>query len=774
MKNTAGEIKGTADSKRLFADQVHKQYEHTVFGTTATLINSIILVFILRSHVAQTSLIAWLVCVGMVSAGRLISYRLYRRSSTRYSHPGKWNRWFFITLFLSGVAWGATAFFIIPSNSIGHQAFIAFVAGGMVAGAVSAFTAVLTNFFVFSIPALLPICISFFLLGSEMHIAMGVMILIFLLIMCLTARRINKNILHLLSLKYERTTLIANLRKEVRQRNEAQKELQQRKNEIEETVTQRTAELKKANEALRKSKEKFQELVENINDVLYTVDRDGIITYISPVIESVLGYRPEELMGKCFFDFVSRQDQAKSKKDFDRAIEIIGRQRDYRFIDKAGGTKWCRIGSRPISGGEENIGIQGVLVDIDWSKRLEEQLQRSQKMEALGTLAGGVAHDLNNILSGIVSYPELLLMDLSQDSPLRRPLTVIQKSGENAAAIVQDLLTLARRGIPIHECININHVLQRCLAAPDIDMMLRQQSNIRCHTHLQSDLFNMYGSAIHIFKSISNLISNAVEAMPGGGDMRITTRNCYTDRLVSGFDTIKEGEYVVLSISDTGVGIAESDQTRIFEPFYSTKVMGKSGSGLGMAVVWGTVKDHNGYIDVRSTEGDGTQFELYFPATRDPLKKDPASEEPTDFMGNKEFILVVDDIPAQREIATSILGRLGYTSKSVASGEEAVDYLRRHTADLIILDMILDPGIDGYETYRQIKAIHPDQKAIISSGYSETARVKKTIRLGAGRYIKKPYTLAGIGRAIKEELEKPASIQSLKEEDADKSRRRGA
>jgi hypothetical protein len=170
MKNTDNELNGSADSNRLFADQVHKQYENTVFGTAATLINSVILVFILRSHVQHLYLVIWLVCVGMVSAGRLTTHWLYHNSSTQYSHPNKWNRWFLITLFLSGVVWGATAFFLIPSNSIAHQAFIAFVAGGMVAGAVSVFTAVLTNFFAFSIPALLPICGRFFLVGSEVHI----------------------------------------------------------------------------------------------------------------------------------------------------------------------------------------------------------------------------------------------------------------------------------------------------------------------------------------------------------------------------------------------------------------------------------------------------------------------------------------------------------------------------------------------------------------------------------------------------------------------------
>ena len=171
-----------------------------------------------------------------------------------------------------------------------------------------------------------------------------------------------------------------------------------------------------------------------------------------------------------------------------------------------------------------------------------------------------------------------------------------------------------------------------------------------------------------------------------------------------------------------------------------------------MAVVWGAVKDHHGYIDIKSQEGKGTRIELFFPATRDKLKRRVIPEKPSDFKGNGELILVVDDIPAQREIATGILNRLGYRAESVASGEAAVEFLSKSAADLVILDMIMDPGIDGYETYRRIISIRPGQKAIIVSGYSETERVRKTQELGAGKYIKKPYTLAAIGKVIKEEL----------------------
>jgi CheY-like chemotaxis protein len=347
----------------------------------------------------------------------------------------------------------------------------------------------------------------------------------------------------------------------------------------------------------------------------------------------------------------------------------------------------------------------------------------------------------------------LLLLDLPQDSALRQPLMTIKKSGDHAAAIVQDLLTLARRGIAARELLNLNRIVEECLDSPEIRSLLRLHSNVDLSTSLQSDLFNIYGSAIHIFKSLSNLISNAVEAMPQGGRLQIATGNRYTDGIVSGFDTIKEGEYAVLSVADTGIGISERDRARIFEPFYTKKAIGRSGSGLGMAVVWGTVKDHNGYIDLQSQEGKGARFELYLPATREQLKKEQDPKELSDITGNGELILVVDDVPVQREIATSILDRLGYRFHAAASGEEAIEFIRRHDVDLVILDMIMEPGIDGYETFRRIRSIRPAQKTIIASGYSENERVRKAQDAGAGRYIKKPYTLGTIGSCIKEELQ---------------------
>ncbi len=220
------------------------------------------------------------------------------------------------------------------------------------------------------------------------------------------------------------------------------------------------------------------------------------------------------------------------------------------------------------------------------------------------------------------------------------------------------------------------------------------------------------------------------------------------------FDDIGKGDYVTLTVEDSGIGMAPEDIERIFEPFYTKKSMGRSGTGLGMAVVWGTVKDHRGYIDIQSEEGKGTAITLYFPVTRQEFIKEVDLVSLEEIKGRGESILVVDDVKEQRLIASEMLEKLGYVVTTVASGEEAVDHVHDHTVDLIVLDMIMDPGIDGLQTYKQISAIHPGQKTIIASGYSESERVKEAQKMGAGPYIKKPYLLERLGRVVKAELMK--------------------
>ncbi|CAB1065191.1 sensory box histidine kinase/response regulator, partial [Olavius sp. associated proteobacterium Delta 1] len=272
-------------------------------------------------------------------------------------------------------------------------------------------------------------------------------------------------------------------------------------------------------------------------------------------------------------------------------------------------------------------------------------------------------------------------------------------------------------------------------------------------TNLDSGLLNINGSHIRIMKAVMNLMTNASESIEDSGNVTISTMNRYIDKPLRGYDDVDIGEYVALSVSDDGSGISPDDLERIFEPFYTKKVMGRSGTGLGLAVVWNVVQDHKGYIDVISEE-NGTTFDLYFPITREEISGKDLSIPIEDYKGNGETILVVDDVESQREIACEVLTSLGYIAKAVSSGEEAVEYLKENTVDLILLDMIMDPGMNGRETYEKIIRIHPNQKAIIVSGFAETDDVKKAQKLGAGQYIKKPITLKRLGLAVKEELAK--------------------
>jgi CheY-like chemotaxis protein len=374
-------------------------------------------------------------------------------------------------------------------------------------------------------------------------------------------------------------------------------------------------------------------------------------------------------------------------------------------------------------------------------------------MEAIGTLAGGVAHDLNNILSGIISYPELMLLELPQNSKFQEPLQNVLASGRKAAAIVHDLLTLARRGVEVREIVNLKDVVDNYLNSPEFRAMISHHPDIEIITEYALGWMGIVGSPVHLSKTVMNLITNAAEAMPSGGEIRVALEKKFMDGPVKGNPELEKGEYVILRVSDNGTGISDMDMEKIFDPFFSRKPMERSGTGLGMAVVWGTVKDHNGHIDVSSSVGKGTNVSIFLPAIQ---RQDNAAKpaQPVEDYNGRETILVIDDMENQRKIAEAILSRRGYQMVCVESGEQAVEYLKNHSVDLIILDMIMKPGMDGLETYKKILEIHPRQKAIIVSGFSETERIREARRIGAGAYLKKPYLMEELAKAVRNELDR--------------------
>ena len=495
------------------------------------------------------------------------------------------------------------------------------------------------------------------------------------------------------------------------------------------------------------------EIFRGLDDAILVIDDRSRIIDINPATERMFGISVADAIGQetdRFFRGHPQLRELPARATSAEQVQVIT-QGQPRVLDYSVSALESERGG--------SLGRIIVFRDITETRRAEEekrhlesQLTQSQKMETIGILAGGVAHDLNNILSGIVGYPDFLLRDLAEDDPLRGPLSTMQKSGEKAAAVVEDLLTLTRRGVASSETLNLNGIISEQLESPECEKLRSYHPHVDILTDLETDLPNAQGSTTHLSQTVMNLISNAAEAMPGGGEVLVCTRSLQLVRPPRGYDHVNPGRYVAVTVTDTGTGISQEDLDRIFEPFYTKKVMGRSGSGLGMSVVWRTVEDHDGYIEVESTEGEGTTFVLYFPVTEDDIAVDGSPASIDQYAGHGETVLVVDDVAEQREIATAMLEKLGYSVVSVSNGEEAIDHMRNHAADLLVLDMIMDPGIDGLETYREILRLHPGQKAIIASGFAESDRVDEARKLGAGRYIRKPYVLEQLGLAVKEEL----------------------
>jgi signal transduction histidine kinase len=405
---------------------------------------------------------------------------------------------------------------------------------------------------------------------------------------------------------------------------------------------------------------------------------------------------------------------------------------------------------------------QGIIKDISQKKfeaekqqQLKDRLAQAEKHKALGILAGSVAHDLNNILSGIATYPEVLMMDDTLDPKIRQGLSIIKDSGQKAASVVSDLLTISRGSGAEMEVINLNSILDRYSRAHDFKKIRNTYKKVDIEILTEPELLNIRGSYIHIEKIIMNLVLNAVEEVceQPDGRVMITTSNAFIDSSQPEYKKILPGEYVILSVEDNGSGIEEKNLKKIFEPFFTKKVMGKSGTGLGLTVVWNAVQDHKGYINV-SSSAHGTLFDLLFPAIREEIRQKPESGSFTEIKGSGELILVVDDLKDQQKIAATILENLGYRTHAVDDGYAAVSFIKENPVDLVILDMIMAPSINGLETYRLIKEFNPGQKAIIASGYSESDEVLMAQDLGAGSFVKKPYTILDMGIAIKEELEK--------------------
>lgn len=526
------------------------------------------------------------------------------------------------------------------------------------------------------------------------------------------------------------------------------KSLEKNNLELEKRVDERTTKL-------QENEQRLQKILDHAPvGILIANSQTMQLQYANPAICSMLGYDRTELNNMQVTSLHKGEELSHISEVFEKfTAGLEDTAIDIPFLRKDG-----TLFEADVIGAtfelEGNSAIIGFVVDRTEMKKLGKQLQRSQKMEAIGMMAGGVAHDLNNILSGIIGYPELILLQISQSSELREPILAIQEAGKRAATVVADLLTVARGVASTREPHDLHRLVNEYLDSPEFINLKSFHPDILCTTKLDAHSSVISCSPVHIKKIVMNLLTNAFEATEDPGNVSLSTSNQLIENTGLPTHDLLPGKYVILEIQDSGHGIAEEDLEHIFEPFYTKKTMGKSGTGLGLAVVWNTVQDHKGKIFTKSNN-KGTLFQIYFPITEgketDKKKDHPLKYSTSD---NGEKLLVIDDEQQLRDIATQMLHILNYKVDSVPSGESALAFLKENSVDLIILDMLMEPGMGGRQTYEEILKINPDQKAIIVSGFSESDDVIATLRLGASKFVKKPYSIETLGRVVHEVLSK--------------------
>ncbi len=517
----------------------------------------------------------------------------------------------------------------------------------------------------------------------------------------------------------------------------------------------RAIETKRLKRELLVGKKKFQQLAEATWEGIIIFSGSTVLQVNRQCLE-IFGMAEEELLGRTLQDLLP--GWALCAPDQDRPKTVPVEALELEALGKDGRTFPVEIRIKKLEDGEDRAWVAAIR-DLTASKQaehrrlqLQEKLTNAQRMESIGIMAGSVAHDLNNILSSIVTFPELLLMDMSASEKYRKDISLIQQAGKQAAAVVADLLTVARGSTCRKEACNLNFLLKDYAQSIDYRQLRQFCPGISIQLQLEANLPNIEASPIHVTKSIMNLVTNAAEAIGRDGKITIRTANRKVTEAIEGYETIPPGRYAVLSIQDTGGGVAAEALPHIFEPFFSKKELGRSGTGLGLTVIWNTIRDHQGYIDIINHQS-GCRFDLYFPSCR--TESCQAGELSYSFdalCGRGEKILVVDDEESQRQITSSILKRLGYAPSAVANGEKAIEHIQKEPMDLLLLDMIMDPGISGYETYRRILLIQPTQRAVMASGYFNPDDQDKIRELGISQYLTKPFSVSSLARAVQQEI----------------------
>jgi PAS domain S-box-containing protein len=527
--------------------------------------------------------------------------------------------------------------------------------------------------------------------------------------------------------------------------------------QLQQEITQKNN-LKELEEELSDTNKFLTSILESSSSVsILSTDLEQNVLFWNKGAEKIFGYQAKEIVGRRKIDILYPDEKVRREVEDIRSLIVERRnvQRELREITKDGRTIWVNLNLSPRFDERGKVmGILGIGEDItegkqaeEEQKKLESQLQHAQKMEALGTLAGGIAHNFNNLLMGIQGNASLMLLQTEQDSPRYQQLQSIEKLVDSGSLLTRQLLGYAREARYEIRTLNLNHLVKETS-----DTFALTKKNINVHRELADDLHAVMADQGQVEQILWNLYVNAADAMPAGGELFLTTMNVTDTHMAEKLDTVRPGSYVLLSVVDTGIGMDKETMERMFEPFFTTKEKAK-GTGLGLSSVYGMVKAHSGYIDVESQKGKGTSFYIYLPATEIEMPEEKARSEEVE--KGKETVLFVDDEPLILEVSKEMLESLGYTVLTARGGKEAIGTFRAHheRIDIVILDMIM-PDMDGDEVYHHLKKIDPAIKVILTSGYGIDARTSEILKGGCDGYIQKPFDIKGLSQELRGPLDR--------------------
>jgi PAS domain S-box-containing protein len=515
------------------------------------------------------------------------------------------------------------------------------------------------------------------------------------------------------------------------------------------------------NEALKESEGQYRLLAENISDVIWTVDIEtGGLRYVSPSIRNLTGFTPGEVMQMPVSELVSPETLEKAQGLFESQIGAVKSGAfepitvEMGLLAKDGGviSTESRMSAVYAADGTP-LYLLGLTRDVSERRRLEEQLRQSAKMQAIGELAGGVAHEFNNMLTGILGYANMLRLTAEPGTSVHESARTIEKAAERAADLTRKLLGFARRGRQRRESVDLNGVIREVVS------LLRQTISETIHVSCEMNVEDLVviGDSGQLEQVLLNLALNARDAMPSGGDLAFATG--IAELTESGNipePDVKPGRFAFVTVADTGSGITQEDMHRIFEPFFTTKGQGR-GTGMGLAMVYGTVRNHGGFTTVESKPGEGSTFKVYIPLDSCEVPEEPAPvAEPSAHSGTGR-ILVVDDEDLVRDVARSMLEICGYEVVTVSTGQEAVDYYRDHGdgIDLVLIDMVM-PEMSGRDCFRALKEMDPDVRAVLSTGYGANGEARDIVQEGMAGLVLKPFSKGALGATIREALSEEA------------------